>query len=56
MGTIANGQAFISLGKSGVFFANDSYRPNPEQGVHIFCHALPGKWHQMAVILSAASC
>ncbi len=57
MGAIANGQAFISLGTSGVFFvANDSYRPNPEQGVHTFCHALPGKWHQMAVILSAASC
>jgi xylulokinase len=57
MGTIADGQAFMSLGTSGVFFvANDSYQPNPEQGVHTFCHALPGKWHQMAVILSAASC
>jgi xylulokinase len=57
MGAIANGQAFISLGTSGVFFvANDSYRPNPEQGVHTFCHALPGQWHQMAVILSAAGC
>ncbi len=57
MGAIADGQAFISLGTSGVFFvANDTYRPNPEQGVHTFCHALPGKWHQMAVILSAASC
>ena len=57
MGTIADGQAFISLGTSGVFFvANDRYRPNPAQGVHTFCHALPEKWHQMAVILSAASC
>ncbi len=57
MGTIADGQAFISLGTSGVFFvANDSYRPNPQQGLHTFCHALPKKWHQMAVILSAASC
>jgi xylulokinase len=57
MGTIAEGQALISLGTSGVFFvANDNYRPNPQQGVHTFCHALPGKWHQMAVILSAASC
>ena len=57
MGAIMNGQAFISLGTSGVFFAaNDRYQPNPEQGVHTFCHALPGKWHQMAVILSAASC
>ena len=57
MGVIANSQAFISLGTSGVFFvANDRYRPNPERGVHTFCHALPGQWHQMAVILSAASC
>ena len=57
MGIIENGQAFISLGTSGVFFvANDQYQPNPAQGVHTFCHALPGKWHQMAVILSAASC
>ncbi len=57
MGIINDGQAFISLGTSGVFFvANDTYRPNPEQGVHTFCHALPRLWHQMAVILSAASC
>ncbi|MEO6023009.1 MAG: FGGY-family carbohydrate kinase, partial [Burkholderiales bacterium] len=57
MGVIGNDQALLSLGTSGVFFvANDSYRPNPEQGVHTFCHALNGRWHQMAVILSAASC
>ena len=57
MGAIENGQAFISLGTSGVFFvANDQYQPNPAQGIHTFCHALPERWHQMAVILSAASC
>jgi xylulokinase len=57
MGVITNGQAMISLGTSGVFFvASDRYLPNPEQGVHTFCHALPQQWHQMAVILSAASC
>ena len=57
MGVIGNGEAFLSLGTSGVLFvANNSYRPNPEQGVHTFCHALRGRWHQMAVILSAASC
>lgn len=38
------------------FVANDAYRPAPERGVHTFCHALPGAWHQMAVMLSAASC
>ncbi|HKE17188.1 MAG TPA: xylulokinase [Kofleriaceae bacterium] len=57
LGVVADGQAFISLGTSGVLFvANDGYRPNPDRGVHTFCHALPGVWHQMAVLLSAASC
>lgn len=57
MGVINEGEGLLSLGTSGVFFvANDAYRPNPEQGVHTFCHAVPGRWHQMAVILSAASC
>ena len=56
VGVVAPGQGFLSLGTSGVIFAvTDSYRPNPAQGVHTFCHALPGLWHQMAVILSAAS-
>lgn len=54
MGTVAKGQAFISLGTSGVIFAaNDAYLPNPESAVHAFCHALPDTWHQMGVILSA---
>ena len=54
MGTIATGQAFVSLGTSGVLFAaNDSYLPKPESAVHTFCHALPDTWHQMGVILSA---
>ena len=39
-----------------LFLANDGYTPNPAGGVHSFCHALPGRWHQMSVILSAASC
>jgi xylulokinase len=56
-GVIAPGQAFLSLGTSGVYFvADDHYRPNPAGGVHTFCHALPKTWHQMAVILSAAAC
>jgi xylulokinase len=54
MGTVKAGQAFVSLGTSGVLFAaNDSYLPNPESAVHAFCHALPNTWHQMGVILSA---
>ncbi|MCV2864875.1 xylulokinase [Albidovulum sediminicola] len=54
MGVVRAGQAFVSLGTSGVLFAaNEGYRPAPETAVHTFCHALPGTWHQMGVILSA---
>lgn len=57
IGTVSPGQAFLSLGTSGVYFvANKEYSPNPEQAVHAFCHCLPDTWHQMSVILSAASC
>jgi len=56
MGIIAPGQAFLSLGTSGVLFAvTDRFRPNPERAAHAFCHAIPQRWHQMAVLLSAAS-
>ncbi|MFD1200251.1 xylulokinase [Brucella gallinifaecis] len=56
MGTVQPGHAFVSLGTSGVLFAaNGAYQPKPESAVHAFCHALPGTWHQMGVILSAAS-
>jgi xylulokinase len=56
MGIITPGQAFLSLGTSGVLFAvTDRFRPNPERAAHAFCHALAGRWHQMAVLLSAAS-
>lgn len=55
MGTVSEGTAFVSLGTSGVLFAaNSAYRPRPASAVHAFCHALPGTWHQMGVILSAA--
>ena len=55
-GAVVAGVSFLSLGTSGVYFVPDStYRPNPQGGVHAFCHALPGMWHQMSVILSAAS-
>ena len=57
VGTVVPGRAFLSLGTSGVYFvANEKYSPNPEQAVHAFCHCLPDTWHQMSVILSAASC
>ncbi|WP_372840051.1 xylulokinase [Phaeovulum sp.] len=54
VGVVHAGQAFVSLGTSGVLFAaNDAYQPDPATAVHTFCHALPGKWHQMGVILAA---
>jgi xylulokinase len=57
VGVVRPGDAFLSLGTSGVLFlANDGYRPNPAGGVHTFCHAVPKHWHQMSVILSASSC
>ncbi len=56
MGVVAAGQGFVSLGTSGVIFiATDRFLPRPAQAVHAFCHALPGRWHQMSVMLSAAS-
>jgi xylulokinase len=56
-GVVRPSEASLSLGTSGVFFvAGDRFRPNPERAVHAFCHCLPGAWHQMSVMLSAASC
>ena len=57
VGVVRDGEALLSLGTSGVLFlANDACRPDPSNGVHTFCHAVPDRWHQMSVILSAASC
>ncbi|MBW8754195.1 MAG: xylulokinase [Sphingomonadales bacterium] len=57
VGVVADGDALLSLGTSGVIFvATGQFRPNPARAVHAFCHCLPGLWHQMSVHLSAASC
>jgi len=57
VGIIEAGQAMLSLGTSGVYFAvSDGFLSNPESALHSFCHALPKTWHSMSVILSAASC
>ena len=56
IGCIAPGQAFVSLGTSGVIFVSDaSFLPDPDRTVHAFCHCIPGTWHRMSVILSAAA-
>lgn len=54
MGALDQGQGFVSVGTSGVILAaRDGYRPAPETAVHTFCHAVPGRWYQMGVMLSA---
>jgi xylulokinase len=56
MGAVKPGVAFASLGTSGVLFvSNARFSPNTEGAVHAFCHAVPGTWHQMGVILAAAA-
>jgi len=54
VGVVKAGDAFVSLGTSGVLFAaSDEYQPDAASAVHTFCHALPNTWHQMGVILAA---
>jgi xylulokinase len=54
-GAIAPGVVGLTLGTSGVVFATtDSPLVEPQGRLHAFCHAVPGKWHLMAVTLAAA--
>jgi xylulokinase len=56
IGAVSAGQGLVSLGTSGVIFAaTDRFVALPERTLHAFCHALPGRWHGMAVMLSAAA-
>ena len=49
------GPLSLVLGTSGVVFAAlPSYAAEPQARVHVFCHAVPGTWHAMGVMLSAA--
>jgi xylulokinase len=51
----AGGAASLVLGTSGVVFAaQDAFAADPRARVHAFCHAVPGAWHAMGVMLSAA--
>jgi xylulokinase len=55
VGVTRPGTVSVSLGTSGVVFAAlDRFRAEPEGRVHAFCHAAPGTWHAMGVMLSAA--
>ncbi len=54
-GIVQEGIVSATLGTSGVVFASsDTYRLEPNGLLHAFCHAVPGKWHLMGVMLSAA--
>ncbi len=53
-GIVRRGVISATLGTSGVVFAfADEVATDPQGRVHTFCHAVPGKWHVMGVMLSA---
>ncbi len=53
-GVVRPGLASCSIGTSGVFFAHaDTLTPDPSGRLHTFCHAVPDRYHQMGVTLSA---
>lgn len=55
VGAVEPGVVALTIGTSGVVFATTpSALVEPEGRLHAFCHALPGKWHFMGVMLSAA--
>ena len=54
IGALNDGDGFLSLGTSGVLLAaRDGFHPDPASALHTFCHAVPGRWYQMGVMLSA---
>lgn len=55
VGAVEPGIIALTLGTSGVVFASAA-EPfiEPEGRLHAFCHAVPGRWHMMGVMLSAA--
>lgn len=53
-GIVKSGICSVSIGTSGVVFVHtDHPRTDPQGRAHTFCHAVPGKWHNMGVTLSA---
>ena len=49
------GPLSVVLGTSGVVFAAlPEFAAEPQARVHVFCHSVPGAWHAMGVMLSAA--
>ena len=55
VGAVQPGIIALTLGTSGVVFATtESPLIEPDGRLHAFCHAVPGRWHFMGVMLSAA--
>jgi len=55
MGAVEPGVVSLTVGTSGVVFATTpSALIEPAGRLHAFCHAAPGMWHFMGVMLSAA--
>ena len=55
VGAVAEGIVSLALGTSGVVFATvNSPFYEPQGRLHAFCHAVPGRWHLMGVMLAAA--
>ncbi len=53
-GVVRAGTGFASLGTSGVVFVpSETLEIDPSGALHAFCHAVPGQYHLMGVILSA---
>jgi len=54
VGAVQPGVMALTLGTSGVIFAPTAEPVIEPQGrLHAFCHAAPGRWHLMGVMLSA---
>jgi xylulokinase len=55
VGAVKPGIVALTLGTSGVVFApTDQPFIEQEGRLHAFCHSVPGRWHLMGVMLSAA--
>jgi len=55
VGAVTPGIVALTLGTSGVVFASTGEPFIENEGrLHAFCHAVPGIWHLMGVMLSAA--
>ncbi len=53
-GVVEDGDAFATIGTSGVVFApTDKIKIDPKGRIHTFCSAVPDQWHVMGVTQAA---